>query len=135
MPNLNYGELWEQSLRLKTRRLFPRITITKAPSGYLQIIDKRGVKRKAKNIPITWEKENAEAIIDEIYFYLNLHKMTDTETYNTLQTTIHLGGSFYRKLAEAALIADADNKALIFKTWPRLVTQYGPGSTLYSEAR
>ena len=74
MPNLNHGELWEQSLRLKARRLFPRITITKAPSGHLQILDKRGVKRKAKNIPITWEKENAEEIIDEIYFYLNLPK-------------------------------------------------------------
>ncbi len=61
--------------------------------------------------------------------------MTDTEIYNTLHTAIHLGGAFYKKLAEAALVADADNKALIFKTWPWLVTQYGPGSTLYSEAR
>jgi hypothetical protein len=61
--------------------------------------------------------------------------MTEHETFNTLQTTIRLGGTFYKKLAEAALVADADNKALIFKTWPRLITQYGPGSTLYSEAR
>ena len=61
--------------------------------------------------------------------------MTPDETFNTLQTAIHLGGSFYKKLAEAALVADADNKALIFKTWPRLVTQYGPGSALYSEVR
>ena len=68
-------------------------------------------------------------------YQLKPTKMTDTETYNTLHTAIHLGGSFYKKLAETALVADADNKALIFKTWPRLVTQYGPGSVLYLEAR
>jgi len=61
--------------------------------------------------------------------------MTDHETYNTLQTAIRYGGSFYRNIAEAALVADADNKALIFRTWPRLITQYGPGSTMYSEVR
>jgi len=61
--------------------------------------------------------------------------MTPQETYNTLQTTIKFGGSFSRKLAEAALAADADNKALIFRTWPRLITQYGPGSAMYSEVR
>ena len=61
--------------------------------------------------------------------------MTDHETYNTLQTAIRYGGSFYRKIAEAALVADADNKALIFRTWPRLITQYGPSSTMYSEVR
>ena len=61
--------------------------------------------------------------------------MTQHETYSTLQTAIKFGGAFHRKLAEAALVADADNKSLIFKTWPRLTTQYGPGSTLYSEVR
>ena len=61
--------------------------------------------------------------------------MNQNETYNTLQTAIKFGGSFSRKLAEAALVADADNKALIFRTWPRLITQYGPGSVLYSEVR
>ena len=61
--------------------------------------------------------------------------MTPSETYNTLQTAIKFGGSFSRKLAEAALVADADNKALIFRTWPRLTTQYGPSSTLYTEVR
>ena len=61
--------------------------------------------------------------------------MTAHEAFNTLQTAIKLGGSFSRKLAEAALVADADNKALIFRTWPRLITKYGPSSTLYTEVR
>ena len=68
-------------------------------------------------------------------YQLKPTKMTDTQTYNALQTAIRHGGFFYRKLAEAALVADADNKALIFKTWPVLVLHYGPGSVLYSEAR
>ena len=63
-------------------------------------------------------------------FTYNIH-MTPNETFNTLQTAIQRGGTFSKKLAEAALVADADNKALIFRTWPRLITQYGPSSTLY----
>ncbi len=57
--------------------------------------------------------------------------MNSNETFNTLQTAIKFGGTFSKKLAEAALVADADNKALIFRTWPRLITQYGPSSALY----
>tara|TARA_R100001082_G_scaffold74987_1_gene43350 strand:- start:236 stop:427 length:192 start_codon:yes stop_codon:yes gene_type:complete len=57
--------------------------------------------------------------------------MTQHEIFNTLQTAIRHGGTFSKKLAEAALVADADNKALIFRTWPRLITQYGPSSALY----
>jgi hypothetical protein len=57
--------------------------------------------------------------------------MTDQEKHYTLKTAIRHGGFFYRKLAEAALAADADNQALIFKTWPTLVLHYGPSSTLY----
>ena len=57
--------------------------------------------------------------------------MTPNETFNTLQTAIQNGGTFYKKLAEAALVADAENKALIFKNWPRLISHYGPSSPLY----
>ena len=41
--------------------------------------------------------------------------MTDDELFNTLQTAIQHGGIFYRKIAEAALVADPENKALILK--------------------
>jgi len=57
--------------------------------------------------------------------------MNQHETYWTLQTAIQFGGGFIQRLAKAALVADADNKALIFKTWPRLESVYGPTSTLY----
>lgn len=57
--------------------------------------------------------------------------MTGDQTYYTLQTAIAYGGNFYAKLARAALAADPENKALIFKTWPRLVSQYGPNTPCY----
>ena len=57
--------------------------------------------------------------------------MTDDELFNTLQTAIQHGGIFYRKIAEAALVADPENKALILKNWPRLISHYGVNSTLY----
>ena len=36
--------------------------------------------------------------------------MTTNDTYWTLQTAINHGGGFYRRLAEATLHADPDNK-------------------------
>ena len=57
--------------------------------------------------------------------------MNQHETHWTLQTAIQFGGGFIQRLAEAALVADADNKALIFKTWPQIESVYGPTSTLY----
>tara|TARA_R100000152_G_scaffold20709_1_gene15477 strand:+ start:11141 stop:11329 length:189 start_codon:yes stop_codon:yes gene_type:complete len=57
--------------------------------------------------------------------------MNQTETYWTLQTAIQYGGGFIRQIAKAALIADADNKALIFKYWPQLESVYGPTGALY----
>ncbi len=57
--------------------------------------------------------------------------MTQDETFWTLQTAITHGGGFMNRLAGAALAADADNKAKIFKTWPEIIEKYGPNSALY----
>ena len=52
----------------------------------------------------------------------------------TLEMAILHGGHFYRKLAEAALAADAINKAEIFRAFPRLTETYGPESPFFIEA-
>ena len=57
--------------------------------------------------------------------------MTQDEIFYTFQTAMQYGGAFYKKLGECGLVADAENKSLILQTWPRLVSQYGPTSTLY----
>jgi hypothetical protein len=41
---------------------------------------------------------------------------------------------FLKQLAKAALIATPDDKALIMRTWPKVVQNFGPGSSLYKEA-
>ncbi len=57
--------------------------------------------------------------------------MTQDDMFWTFQTAIQQGGSFYKKLGEAGLVADADNKAALVRAFPRLIQQYGPSSTLY----
>ena len=39
------------------------------------------------------------------------------------------------RLAGAALLADPDNKAKIFKTWPEIINTYGPNSALYEKPK
>ena len=51
--------------------------------------------------------------------------MNTSEQLKTLEMAILHGGSFYSKLAHAALAADPVNRALIFKTFPRLEMEYG----------
>jgi len=54
--------------------------------------------------------------------------MNSTEQLKTLEIAILNGGSFYSKLAHAALAADPINRALIFKTFPKLEMAFGPMS-------
>ena len=54
--------------------------------------------------------------------------MNSTEQLKTLEIAILNGGSFYSKLAHAALAADPINRALIFKTFPTLEMHFGPMS-------
>ena len=54
--------------------------------------------------------------------------MNSSEQLKTLEIAILNGGNFYSKLALAALAADPINRALIFKTFPKLEMSYGPMS-------
>ena len=54
--------------------------------------------------------------------------MNSNEQLKTLEIAILNGGSFYSKLAHAALAADPINRALIFKTFPNLEIHFGPMS-------
>jgi len=64
-------------------------------------------------------------------FFQQKQNMTQDEIFYTFQTAIEKGGGFYSRLAQAGLIADAENRALILKTWPKFISHYGPNSTLY----
>tara|TARA_R100000152_G_scaffold16716_1_gene8257 strand:+ start:1370 stop:1585 length:216 start_codon:yes stop_codon:yes gene_type:complete len=57
--------------------------------------------------------------------------MTYDQIFWTFQTAIQNGGGFYSKLGEAGVLADAENKQLLLKTFPKLISHYGPNSTLY----
>tara|TARA_R100001082_G_scaffold97655_1_gene65578 strand:- start:454 stop:639 length:186 start_codon:yes stop_codon:yes gene_type:complete len=59
--------------------------------------------------------------------------MTGNEVLKLFKTAAHYGNGFEKRLAEAGIVADADNKALILRTWPFLSQQYGPGSALFNE--
>lgn len=59
--------------------------------------------------------------------------MDNKQQHFTLLTTAKYGGSFYKALAQAALLADADNLAKIFSTFRDLEILYGPRSRFYSE--
>jgi len=61
--------------------------------------------------------------------------MTSQEVFNTFNTVIESAEAspFLRHIAKAALVATPDDKALIMRTWPKFVQNYGPGSSLYKE--
>tara|TARA_R100000458_G_C8243377_1_gene221861 strand:+ start:549 stop:740 length:192 start_codon:yes stop_codon:yes gene_type:complete len=62
--------------------------------------------------------------------------MTSEEVFNTFNSVLETADStpFLKQLAKAALIATPDDKALIMRTWPKFVQNYGPVSTFYKEA-
>lgn len=59
--------------------------------------------------------------------------MDNKQQHFTLLTTAKYGGSFYKALTKAALLADADNLTKIFSTFRDLEILYGPRSRFYSE--
>ena len=59
--------------------------------------------------------------------------MTSSEVLNTFKTAAKHGGSFASALGKAGILADADNKALMLRTWPFFLQKYGPSSALYKE--
>jgi hypothetical protein len=61
--------------------------------------------------------------------------MTPTDQHWTFQCAVEYGGSFYRALGHAGLLADANNRAKIFAAWPDMVTVYGPATQLHRQLR
>jgi hypothetical protein len=61
--------------------------------------------------------------------------MNPTDTYWTFQTAIQHAGGFYRRLAEAGLLADPVNRAKIFEAWPDMIRVYGPDTLLHRQLR
>lgn len=57
--------------------------------------------------------------------------MTPEEAHWTLKTTLKYGGSFYRALASAGLLADKNNLQRLFQAFPELKINYGPDSRFY----
>jgi len=60
--------------------------------------------------------------------------MTNDQQIHTLLTAAYFGGLTISKLAEAGLIADPVNRQIILDCFPRIISDYGPDSELYSEA-
>lgn len=70
---------------------------------------------------------------------LRFHKqptMTDKQIFNTFASVIDCPSAspFFKKLAQAGLVAMPEDKAMILKTWPRLMMNYGPHSTRYTDS-
>jgi len=76
-------------------------------------------KKNPQGPPLTFADSNSKPHHSGTSILL----MNTNEQLKTLETAILHGGGFYSKLAHAALSADPDNRALIFKTWPQLVTK------------
>tara|TARA_R100001082_G_scaffold82947_1_gene49736 strand:+ start:579 stop:866 length:288 start_codon:yes stop_codon:yes gene_type:complete len=64
---------------------------------------------------------------------LSLSPMNQSEVLNTFKTALNHGSSFESALGKAGVLADADNKALMLRTWPFLLQKYGPSTCLYKE--
>lgn len=57
--------------------------------------------------------------------------MDTAQQHHTLKTALKYGGSFYRALASAGLLADTTNRQTLLEAFPMLEQSYGPGSAFY----
>ena len=64
---------------------------------------------------------------------LSVSRMNQSEVLNTFKTALNHGSGFESALGKAGILADADNKALMLRTWPFFLQKYGPSSALYKE--
>lgn len=62
-------------------------------------------------------------------------QLTSSDAYWTLQTAMRYGGGFFKRLAEAAIYADAVNRQRMFDAWPDLLKVYGPDTFLHRQVR
>ena len=61
--------------------------------------------------------------------------MTSTDSYWTFQTAMAYGGGFIKRLAEAGLHADPDNRQRLLLAFPELQQCYGPQTFLHRQQR
>jgi hypothetical protein len=61
--------------------------------------------------------------------------MNSSTIYWTLQAAIQYGGGFYRRLAEATLLADPDNRNRVFEAFPEIIQTYGPHTAFYRQLK
>jgi hypothetical protein len=61
--------------------------------------------------------------------------MSNNDIYWTLQTTIEYGGGFYRRLAEATLLADPNNRSRVLDAFPEIMQIYGPQTHFHKQLR
>lgn len=54
--------------------------------------------------------------------------MTPDEVYHTFAAAVDHGGSFYKLIGRAGLVADPSNRQRLLDAFPELVTTYGPDS-------
>lgn len=59
--------------------------------------------------------------------------MAPEQQHQTLKTASKYGGSFYRALATAGLLADPINRDRLFQAFPDLELVYGPMSPFYAD--
>ena len=64
---------------------------------------------------------------------LTAPQLSAEQQIHTLLTAKHYGGSFYRLLAEAALVADPANRDTLLTAFPGINVTYGPKSVFYRE--
>jgi hypothetical protein len=62
-------------------------------------------------------------------------ELSSSDAYWTLQTAVKYGGGFHKRLAEAGLCADHDNRRKLFETWPDLIAVYGPQTLPHRQLR
>ena len=61
--------------------------------------------------------------------------MTSSDTFWTLQTAIAYGGGFMKRLAEAGIHADPENRYRLMLAFPELQQCYGPHTWLHKQQR
>jgi len=69
MPKINFGEFWEQQLRLEVRTAFPKLTVFKTKSNFTLLRDKSNDKTVTRTLPIEWKEENSKSIVEYLAKY------------------------------------------------------------------
>ena len=83
--------------------------------------------------------KRTEVEVQPLYSQLDLGNyivtMTNQEIFNTFASVIDCSGAspFFKRIAQAGLVAKPEDKQLILKTWPEIYLHYGPYSALHKK--